>query len=386
MKNILLVINDMVLPNKGGGAPRLYAVARAFKRLGYNPIVFCPLGISEKEAFDKTGIKFISMYNISRHDFKKIIKYAFYNPILFLKILKLIKKYKTDLIFVHNAVCGFPSIVAGKLTGTPVVFDPTDFIAEFGKDSVQGRLKKLFFALVGKFEAWTIKKADKVISNTLFIKNYLEKRYNREIDIVYDGVNLKTFYPDKNRNDDKFVAVLQGGMDPQDGLEIIIPCIEKLKNSIPNFELWIVGDGKILPSLKRKAQENNLDQYFKYTGWVSQDEVRKYISNADVGLVILPNRLSGWIRITLRTFEYWACNLPIIAPNLSSMREVTEDKFNCLYYEVGDSQSLADKIYTLYKDSDLREKIKQNGFVDSKKFDDNLLADKIVNLCVREFF
>ena len=52
MKNILLVINDMVLPNKGGGAPRLYAVARAFKRLGYNPIVFCPLGISAKEAFD----------------------------------------------------------------------------------------------------------------------------------------------------------------------------------------------------------------------------------------------------------------------------------------------------------------------------------------------
>jgi len=179
--------------------------------------------------------------------------------------------------------------------------------------------------------------------------------------------------------------VLQGGMDPQDGLEILVPCMKILVNKIKNLEVWVVGDGKVIPDLKKEVKRNKLEKNFKFTGWVSQDEVRQYMSDADVGLVILPNRLSGRTRITLRTFEYWACNIPIIAPDLESMKEVAEDGVNCLFYKVEDPEDLAKQVIMLYKDKKLKEKIRKNGFKDSKKFDDNLLADKIVRICEKKF-
>ncbi|MDD5331707.1 MAG: glycosyltransferase family 4 protein [Candidatus Nanoarchaeia archaeon] len=379
MKNVLLVVNDMIIPNKGGGAPRVYAIARAFKRKGYNTFLFSPFEGSEEEVSSKTGINFVKMKYIDRNDKKKIVKYAVYNPFLFIKLLRIVKKNKIDLIFVHNAICGFPSLLVGKILNIPVIFDPTDFVAEFVRDT-KG-FKGFLSNLAGFFEGWTMRNADKVISNTKFIKKYLEDKYHREVEIVYDGVDLNKFYSSRKRNNKKFVVVIQGGMDPQDGLEILVPCVKLVINQIKNFECWVVGDGKMLPILKEQVKTNNLSRNFKFTGWVSQDEVRQYMSDADIGLVILPDRLSGKIRITLRTFEYWACNLPIIAPNLTSIKEVVRDKENGLLYRVENAGDLAEKILILYHDDKLREKIRKNGFIDSKKFNDNLLADEIVSIC-----
>ncbi|MDD5254388.1 MAG: glycosyltransferase family 4 protein [Candidatus Nanoarchaeia archaeon] len=383
MTNVLLMVNDMVIPNKGGGAPRVYAVARAFDRLDYDCYLFCPIEISEEEAKHKTGINFVKMKYINRHDPKKIIKYAMYNPFLFFRTLRLAKKHKINLIFAHNALCGFPAVLAGKILKIPVVFDPTDFVAEFVKDSADKFSKRLMFRIASFFERWTMKRADHIISNTKFIKSYLEEKYKRKIDVVYDGVDLDVFYPSRKRKDNKFVMIIQGGMDPQDGLDILVPCVEKIADKIKNFECWVVGDGKMLPILKEQVENKGLNKRFKFTGWVSQDEVRQYMSDADLGLVILPDKLSGKIRITLRTFEYWACNIPIIAPNLTSIKEVVRDKENGLLYKVGDANDLADKILMLYDSNKLREKIRKNGFIDSKNFDDDVLADEIVSICER---
>lgn len=388
MENILIVVNDMIIPNKGGGAPRVFAVARSFKRKGYNPIVLCPLGVSEEEAYKQTGIHFVAMKFINRADPQKFLKYALYNPVVFFKVIYLSYKYRVKLILAHNAIYGFSSIVAGKILNIPTIFDPTDFFWAYLKEQKNNNFfRRNIFSLICYLEQWTIKNADKTISNTRYIQDFIYKKFHKSIEYVYDGVDFKVFYPSREREkDSNFYAILQGGMDLQDGLEIVVPCVEKVIKEVLNFKIFIVGDGRYLPILKKEVKDKKLEKYFYFTGWVSQDQVRQYMSDSDVGLVILPNRLSGKIRITLRLFEFWACNLPVIATDLDSIKEVVVDKKNGLLYSVEDSSDLANKIIELHKNKKLYKLIKDEGFKSSKKFNDDILADEIVNLCLKQFF
>lgn len=378
--NILLMVNDMVWPNRGGGAPRVDAVAKAFKRAGHNIAMFAPIGTTRSEAEQALGYEVMPMKYVDRNDPKKIMKYAISNPSLILKTMGIMKRKNVDVVFAHNSICGFPALIAAKFLNRKMVFDPTDFQAEFIADSVGRKgLKKHFFKAVGKAEAWVIKNADKVITNTKTIAGMLENKYGRKVEVVYDCVNFEIFHPIKTKKGNDFTYIIQGGMDPQDGLEILVPAAKQVKEKT-RFKIMLVGDGKVVPSLKQKINQEQLNDHFKFTGWVTQKEVNELTAKSDVGLAILPNKLSGRTRLTLRALEYWACGKPIIAANLDAIREVVKHGENGLLYEPENPNSLAQQMIKISKDKKLYSKLAKNGYKSVQEFDSKKLGDKIVNI------
>ncbi len=379
--NILLMVNDMMWPNRGGGAPRVDSVAKAFKRAGHKVVMFAPIGTDKKEAEEALGYEVIPMKYINRNDPKKIIKYGINNPFLTIKAIGIMRDKNIDLVFAHNAICGFPALVAAKLLKKKMVFDPTDFVAEFVSDSMGNKgFKKGLLNIVGQLEAWTIKNADRVITNTKTIAEILEKKYGRKVDVVYDCVNFDVFHPIKTKKEKEFTYILQGGMDPQDGLEILIPVAKELKKEKIKFKILLVGDGKVVPILKQKIEQEKMDEHFKFTGWVTQKEVNELTAKSDVGLVILPNKLSGRVRLTLRALEYWACGKPIIAADLDAVREVVKHEENGLLYKAENTYSLTQQMIKINKDKKLYNKIARNGKEKVKEFESKRLGDQIANI------
>ena len=113
-----------------------------------------------------------------------------------------------------------------------------------------------------------------------------------------------------------------------------------------------------------------------------QEELARYISASDIGLVILPDILSARGRVTLKEFEYWACGIPVIAPRLPALEEVIEERETGFFYQPGDFKSLAEKIKLLIENKDIRKKMGQRGMELAKdKFEWQKLAEYYVKLC-----
>ncbi|GAH07911.1 unnamed protein product, partial [marine sediment metagenome] len=120
------------------------------------------------------------------------------------------------------------------------------------------------------------------------------------IEVVCDGVDSKIFKrTDKKELREKFgknfenIAVFQGVIDPQDDPQIILDAAREVVKKHPRTMFWIIGDGTALPRFKQGVAENNLAEHFYFSGWVRQEELARYISASDIGLVILPDILSA---------------------------------------------------------------------------------------------
>ncbi len=370
------MVHDMVIPNRGGGAPRTESVAKAFRDRGHNVFVFAPFGVDKKTAEKELGCNVIKMLHINRNNPKKVIKYGAYNPYLVLRTLSIVRKHKIDLIFVHDSICGFPALIASKAFKIPVVLDITDFIGEYIEPS---RGRKHLFEFVKYIENKVIRESTKVITVSKAMAKILKEKGAKNISVVYDGVDFQEFYKCKPKCKPKgsFVFIYQGGMDPQDGLDILVPAAKKVVETFPNAKFLLVGDGKSLPKIKKEVKENDLKNNFTFTGWIPFKEVKQHISDSDVGLVILPDILSARIRVTLKTFEYWACEKPIIAAKLDALEEVVDEKTG-LFYKADDSDDLAEKMIKICEDKNLYNKLKLCGIKKVKRFEWAWLGEKIV--------
>ncbi len=131
------------------------------------------------------------------------------------------------------------------------------------------------------------------------------------------------------------VLIFHGVIDPQDGPELLIEAAPAILAEHPKTQFWLVGDGTAVPDLVRRAESAGLTDRFFFSGWVSQDEVARYISASDLGLVILPDVLSARGRVTLKEFEYWACGIPAVLPRLPALQEVVGDEAASLFYTPG---------------------------------------------------
>lgn len=85
------------------------------------------------------------------------------------------------------------------------------------------------------------------------------------------------------------------------------------KGGKENIVFHLVGDGKILPELKKYVFENNLDEHVIFYGFKSATEVSELYDKMDIGIDVLGGHRKGdWWFGTLKSREYLCKGLPFI--------------------------------------------------------------------------
>ena len=242
-----------------------------------------------------------------------------------------------------------------------------------------------------RLERKTIRESDRIVTISNSMKDILltYEAKSENIEVICDGVDTKIFKRTKaNELRNKFgrsaenIVIFQGVIDPQDNPEIILHAAREVLKKGYRAMFWIIGDGTAVPALKKKAAEDNLAEHFYFSGWVKQEELARYISASDIGLVVLPDTLSSRGRVTLKEFEYWACGVPVIVPRLPALEEVVADGERGFFYQPGDSKDLAQKIILLIEDKDTRKKMGQKGIeVVKERFEWQKLTNHYVKIC-----
>lgn len=215
------------------------------------------------------------------------------------------------------------------------------------------------------------KKIDCIIAPSEFIKNQLIKgnlEYNR-IEVLHNFVEKSNV---NNINDEGY-AFYFGRLSIEKG---ILNIVQALKN-IPNGNLLIAGDGPERENIEKYIKNNGLNDRIRLLGYLNQNEIKKYISNAK--FVVVP---SIWYEnCPYSILETMEIGKPIIGSKIGGIPELIEDSKNGFLYEYNDINQLEEKMKLLFNNKKLvEEQSKTSKFLFEKKYNKDIYYNKIYKI------
>jgi len=206
---------------------------------------------------------------------------------------------------------------------------------------------------------------------TRAMKDYLKERVlnSEKIKIAYDGTDPSIFKPksfDEKREHP--CIVFTGDLGSRDGVDVLIKSFVHVKKEFEDARLHIIGDGPFLPRLKNLASKLKISENVVFTGWIPFEKLVESLPNFLLGVVPSKYHLMNDLAIPRKTFEFMAAGIPVIASDLSAMREVIENGRSGLLFEPYNHEALSEKILRLMSDSHLYNKIQKNGRKISEKY------------------
>jgi glycosyltransferase involved in cell wall biosynthesis len=174
----------------------------------------------------------------------------------------------------------------------------------------------------------------KVFTVSSALKSYLEKaigKSSEHIIITPNAVNPKYILENEKEeeklrkklglsNDEKVIGFV-GSIFKYHGVDALIEAFaEILQNRSLTVKLLIVGDGEILPDLKRRVAELKIEHLVHFTGNVPHKSVYHYIGLMDIAVMARSN----WYGSPVKIFEYGIMGKCIIAPNVVPVCDVME--------------------------------------------------------------
>ncbi|NOH16236.1 glycosyltransferase [Clostridium cochlearium] len=244
-------------------------------------------------------------------------------------------------------------------------------------------------------------KADKVIVVSKEIKRDLIYNYGldeRDIKVIYNSYPIEEIEKlSQNEIEDEYkiifnnpVIITAGRLNKQKGQWNLIRAFSKVKDSIPNAKLVILGKGELEKDLKKLAMDFNMDDDVHFLGF--QQNPFKYISKSKI--FVLSSFHEGFPNAMA---EAMACGVPIISTDcLSGPREIlAPDEFgnNDIKYDLNqnrygilvpvcdgsqygakepltkEEKIMANHIITLLKDEELKHYFCQKSLKRIKDFD-----------------
>ena len=227
--------------------------------------------------------------------------------------------------------------------------------------------------------------SDGFIVNTEYLKSilYQVKGDINRISVIPVGLNTKIFVPDE-RAKIKNSILFCGRLIALKAPDLAIKIIEKVKKSIHDVQLSIIGEGPLEQEVKRLVSELNLDKNVRFYGACTQEEVKGHM-NANM-LFLLPgieDPNTGRAETQgLVIQEAQAMGLPVLVSDAGGMRYGLIDGETGFILPRGDVDLFANKIIKLLNNPC---KIKSMGYAARSFVQKNYDIESIVKKHLEKF-
>ena len=301
---------------------------------------------------------------------------SYINPFLLVKIKKLIKNEKYDILHSHLIYADFWSATLKSFFGLKVKTISTlhgyqeDIYTNFCLEPKSVPKNRYF-----KVARFCYKRIDHVYACSYGLKNFFDAigiETVKPITVIHHGFDYKELEPITNVGN-KFVCSIIGRLIPRKGHELILKQCKRLANEIPNFELIIVGDGPLKEKLQETIQSLQCNDFVKFTGEVTNP--RSYMNESDI--VLVPSYAEG---LPLVIFEAMSVSKPVIAFDTIGAAEVVQNNSTGYLIEPFNENLFCDKIIELSKDN---SKIKLMGKEATKIVHENFSLKKMTEETIK---
>lgn len=158
--------------------------------------------------------------------------------------------------------------------------------------------------------------------------------------IVHCGIDPEEFQPPPEREDDGVLSVLTVGRLVSDkGLPVLVDAIDLLRRRGVPVELTVLGDGPLMASMRQDLGRRGLEDCVHLPGAVPSDEVVDHYQRADA--FCLPSFAEG---VPVVLMEAMACELPVVATEITGVPELVEEGVSGYLVTPGRSDLLAERL------------------------------------------
>lgn len=166
------------------------------------------------------------------------------------------------------------------------------------------------------------------------------------VDIKVNGIK-KTKYP-------SFIYL--GRLKPYKNIDIAINAFSKIVAKYPEARLTIAGDGESREFIKELIMKNKLNEFVKLTGKVSEKRKINELSKSWVS--IQPSTFEGW---GITVLEANACATPVVASNVSGLKDSVVDGETGILFPLKNVDSLAQVMEDLIKNNKKRMELSRKA-------------------------
>jgi len=191
----------------------------------------------------------------------------------------------------------------------------------------------------------------------------------KQVFVVPEGLNFRPLssVPKKENHP---VVVYVGRLRKAKRPDHAVKAFRNVRNSIPDAELWIIGDGSFKGDLTRLANGG-----VRFFSGLSDGERRDLIGRAWV--LVNPSVREGF---GLNIVEANALGVPCVAYDVPGLRDAVLDGKTGFLAESGNIEALAKGIIQIFTDDSLRAKFSQECLVYSKGFTWERVAEEFINM------
>ena len=326
------------------------------------------------EEFDKNILNKVKNNNFNTIQIKGLKwKLNFlYDPIVLLKLIKLLKKNRYDIVHTHTTKAGVLGRIASYITGVPII------IHGLHGSTFQAFNSGLLNWLLFLFERLTGRFTDAYISvSNVLSEKYVEKGIGKKENYytVHSGMELETFYNVRGKdnyrkkqrelgiNSKHFVIGNVARLETRKGHKFLLDALKKIIEDRKGYhlKLLIIGEGQDRESLVSYVKKLDLQDKVIFTGY--RKNIEELMALMDI--FVLTSLREGLPRVLVQAA---AVGIPSVAFNVDGVSEIIKDNYNGFLVRPRDVGQLTNRIIKYVDNKELIELHGKNGrnFVNGK--------------------
>jgi glycosyltransferase involved in cell wall biosynthesis len=195
------------------------------------------------------------------------------------------------------------------------------FLASTGKNKLKNLLQSasLVLPITSSLQTYLIERYKLNPNKCVVVPNAIEKQ-----EIQINKSRVAAINKQFNLSEVTVLGFV-GSIFPYHGVDRLIRGVSKLKYT--DIAILVVGDGYLIPELKKLANELGISSRVYFTGSVPKEDIYNYISAMDI--LTLPN--TEWYCSPVKLFEYGAFGKTILAVNEAGVSDVMSNEEGLLF-------------------------------------------------------
>jgi len=267
------------------------------------------------------------------------------------KLYARLKKLNPDVVICHMPVLWPVFLLYTLRKSLQLLF------VEHHAMNLKGKLDFLHSKIIIRLANYVVCTSPRYKREFIESLNTKRKALLEKVVVVQNAVNEKDFFSNRPSEFAEPITIAMttrftNGKDHA----TVIRAIERLKEAGVQFTLFLPGDGETLEECKKLAKKLKVDQQIKFPGMIGSKDVIAILQKTDIFIMS-----SAGESQSLTILQAMACELTIVASNVTGINELVINEENGLLFEYGNEKDLAGQLLFLLSSPSLANKLSNNG-------------------------
>ncbi len=386
------MILDAEYPNDA----RISNESESLIKAGHEIFLFC---LSYNKSFIRKEI--INQINVRRYFCSKISyklsalanDLSLYSNIMFSKIHDFVVTNDVEVLHIHDIQIANASLKVSRKLKIKTVLDLHENRPEIMK--YYKHVNSFFGKVLISTKRWKkaeqkfVNQSDKIIVVTEEAKKELLTRCNKKNNeiIVYPNTVRQSFYKNKIIDEEikqtysnDFVILYIGNTSKRRGLDTVLDSMNKIKKSVKNIKLIILGKSSYDNKLREKINKLKLDSVVDFIGWVDESDLYKYLLVSDIGISPLYSNLHHDTTYANKLFQYMSFGIPIVCSDSKAQANLINEN-NCgVVFKNKDANDFVRAVLELIKNKSKLRTLSKNCQIAIDKLNNNQVSKDLINI------